>query len=163
IAALFVPEGQIINKDGDVTEGRDAIERTFADLFTDEPKKRTEVSIESLRFIGPDLAIEEEASKETSGPGVPPEYDRYTAIHVNRDGKWMMALARDEEGPPPTPHEQLKPLAWLVGDWVDDGGSVVVKSTCRWSDDGNFLLQEFNMQVSGENAMRVSQRIGWDP
>jgi uncharacterized protein (TIGR02246 family) len=163
IAALFVPEGQIVSKDGDVSEGRAAIEQTFADLFADEPQKRTEVSIESLRFIGPDLAIEEGSSKETSGPGEPPEYDRYTVIHVKRDGKWMMAMARDEEGPPPTPHEQLKLLAWLVGDWVDDGGSVVVKSNCRWSDDGNFLLQDFNMQVSGENAMRVNQRIGWDP
>ena len=47
-------------------------------------------------------------------------------VHVKRDGKWQMALARDEEGPVATAHERLRPLAWLVGEWVDDGGSVVV-------------------------------------
>src|SRR5262249_857405 len=53
--------------------------------------------------------------------------------------------------------------AWLVGEWVDDDGSSVVNSTCRWSEDRNFLLQEFDLQISGQNAMHVSQRIGWDP
>jgi len=46
---------------------------------------------------------------------------------------------------------------------VDDGGSAVVRSSCRWSEDRNFLLQEFNLQISGRNSMQVSQRIGWDP
>jgi hypothetical protein len=45
---------------------------------------------------------------------------------VKRDGKWQMALARDAEGEAPTNHEQLRPLAWLVGDWVDDGQSALV-------------------------------------
>jgi uncharacterized protein (TIGR02246 family) len=163
VAGLFTPEAQIIDKNGEAIEGREGIEKAFAEVFKDNPQKRMEVSIESLRFLGPDLAIEEGTTKETTGDNEPPEYDRYTVIHVKRDGKWLMAMARDEEGQPPSGHEQLKPLAWLVGDWVDDGGSMVVHSSCRWSEDGNFLLQEFRLQAHGENAMRVSQRIGWDP
>jgi hypothetical protein len=54
-------------------------------------------------------------------------------------------------------------LEWLLGEWVDDGGSTVVHTVCRWSDDGNFLLQEMNLQVAGRDAMQVTQRIGWDP
>jgi hypothetical protein len=84
-------------------------------------------------------------------------------LHVKRDGKWQMALARDEEGPIATGHEQLQPLAWLVGEWVDDDGSAVVVSSCRWSEDGNFLLQDFKLELDGRDAMNVSQRIGWDP
>jgi uncharacterized protein (TIGR02246 family) len=163
VASLFAPEGQIVDKEGQAIEGREGIEKAFADLFKDNPQKRTEVSIESLRFLGPDLAIEEGTTKETASANEPPEYDRYTVIHVKREGKWLMAMARDEEGQLPSGHEQLKPLSWLVGDWIDDGGSVIVNSSCRWSEDGNFLLQEFKLQVRGENAMRVSQRIGWDP
>jgi hypothetical protein len=72
-------------------------------------------------------------SRSTSGPGEPPEYDRYTVLHVKRDGKWQMALARDGEGPASSAHEQLRPLAWLVGDWVDGGGSAVFVSSCRWT------------------------------
>jgi uncharacterized protein (TIGR02246 family) len=163
VAALFTADGQIVDKDGNTSEGRAAIARTFADLFEDMPGRRIEVSVESIRFVGADLALEVGTTKETSAPGEPPEYDRYTVLHVKRDGKWQMALARDEEGPVASAHEQLRPLAWLVGDWVDDGGSVVVRSSCRWSKDKNFLLQEFKLQVDGRDTMNVHQRIGWDP
>jgi uncharacterized protein (TIGR02246 family) len=163
VAALFTPDGRTVDKEGDESKGRDAIAQTFARLFEDMPQKRIEVFVDSIRFIGADLAMEVGTTKETPTPTEPPEYDRYTVLHVKRDGKWQMALARDEEGPPPTPHERLQPLAWLAGEWIDDGGSSVVISSCRWSTDGNFLLQDFKLQVNGKEAMDVNQRIGWDP
>ncbi len=163
IAALFIPDGKIIDKEGDRSEGRVAIEKTFKEYFASMPKKHIDIDVESIEFIGGDLAVEKGTTRETPDPNEPPEYDRYTVLHVKRDGKWQMALARDEEGPSPTAHEQLQPLAWLIGDWIDDGGSSVVASTCRWSEDGNFLLQEFKLKINGRNAMNVSQRIGWDP
>jgi uncharacterized protein (TIGR02246 family) len=162
IAALFAPDGEIHDKEGNEAEGRQAIEKTFAKIFQDTPEKKIEVFVESIRFIGSDMALEVGTTKETE-PNEPPDIDRYTVIHVKRDGKWQMALARDTEGPPPTGREQLRPLAWLVGEWVDDDGSTVVASTCRWSKDGNFLLQEFTLQVEGRDEMQVTQRIGWDP
>jgi hypothetical protein len=39
----------------------------------------------------------------------------------------------------------------------------VVVSSCRWSEDGNFLLQDFKLQIEGREMMQVNQRIGWDP
>jgi uncharacterized protein (TIGR02246 family) len=163
VAALFTPDGQIEDKSVDITEGREAIAQTFAALFAESPQKRIEVFVDSIRFIGTDLAVEVGTTKETPAPNEPPEYDRYTVLHVKRDGKWQMALARDEEGPSATAHERLQPLAWLVGDWIDDDGSAVVMSSCRWSEDGSFLLQEFKLQFTGHDAMNVTQRIGWDP
>lgn len=163
VAALFTPDAYIVGKEGSTTHGREGIAQTFAELFKNKPEKDIEVVVESIRFLGPDLALEVGTSKETYGPDEPPEYDRYTVLHVKRDGKWQMALARDEEGPPPSGHDRLRPLAWLIGEWIDDGGSTVVRSTCRWSEDKNFLLQEFKLQISGKDAMNVSQRIGWDP
>src|SRR5262249_2777095 len=118
VAALFTPDGQTLDKEGNEAEGREAIAQTFAELFAGTPKKQLEVFVESIRFLGADLAMEVGTTKETPARGEPPEYDRYTVLHVKRDGKWQMALARDEEGPPPTAHEQLQPLAWLVGEWV---------------------------------------------
>src|SRR5947209_3043712 len=162
VAALFTPDGQIEDKEGNVTEGREAIAHDFADIFADTPGKKIEVFIGSIRFVARNLAVEVGSTKQTA-PDESPEYDRYTVMHVRRDGKWQMALARDEEGPELTAHEQLEALGWLVGEWIDDGGSTVVRSRCRWSNDGNFLLQEFKLQINGQSAMTVSQRIGWDP
>ncbi len=163
VAQLFTPDGQTIDKDGQTSEGREAIEKTFKEIFEANPRKELETSIESISFIGSDLAVEVGSTKETNAPGELPEYDRYTVLHVKRDGKWQMALARDEEGQAPTNHEQLLPLAWLVGDWVDDGGNVVIQSSCHWSEDGNFLLEDFKLEIDGKKALQVSQRIGWDP
>jgi uncharacterized protein (TIGR02246 family) len=163
VAKLFTPDALIVHKEDSTAEGRAAIEQDFKASFEAAPKKRLEVFVDSIRFIGPDMAVEVGSTKESHSPGEPLEYDRYTVLHVKQDGKWQMALARDEEGPAPSGREQLRELGWLVGDWVDDGGSTVVFSTCRWSDDRNFLLQEFKLQIDGRDAMRVTQRIGWDP
>jgi uncharacterized protein (TIGR02246 family) len=163
VSELFTQDGVILDKEENASEGRAAIEKTFAELFAAAPQKRLEVFVDSIRFIGADLAVEVGSTKETPAPGEAPEYDRYTVLHVKRDGKWLMAMARDAEGEAPTSHERLQPLAWLVGEWVDDGGSTVVVSTCRWSEGGKFLLQEFKLQIEGRNALNVTQRIGWDP
>jgi uncharacterized protein (TIGR02246 family) len=162
ISALFTPNGQIVDEQGKAYAGRAGIEQVFKDLFTESPKKQIEVNVESLRFIGPNVALEKGTTKE-SAPGDIPEYDRYTVLHVKQDGKWLMALAEDADGDAPTAQDQLQPIAWLVGEWIDDDGSSVVRSSCRWSEDGNFLLQDFDLQLNGQNAMKVSQRIGWDP
>jgi uncharacterized protein (TIGR02246 family) len=163
IAALFTPDGQVEDKDGNVSEGREAIAKTFGSVFKATPEKTLEVFVDEIRFIGADLAVEKGTSKEIDAPGEAPDYDRYTVVHVKRDGKWLMALARDEEGPIGTAHEQLQPLAWLVGEWVDNGGSTVVNSTWRWSKDKNFLLVNYQVKVNGRESMDISQRIGWDP
>ena len=162
-APLGLLASMLLPVDGPLLMSAGAVIGLLAGLFAAAPKKRLEVIIEAIRFVGADLAVEEGTTKETFAPGEVPESDRYTVLHVKRDGKWLMALARETEGEARTGHEQLRPLDWLVGEWVDDGGSVVVRSSCRWSEDGNFLLQEFNLQVAGQDAMRVSQRIGWDP
>jgi uncharacterized protein (TIGR02246 family) len=162
IAALFTPDGQIEDEDGNVSEGREAIAATFAKAFEATPGKRLEAFIEAIRFIGADIAVEKGTTRGTVGDE-PPDYDRYTVVHVKRDGKWQMALARDEEGPVNGGHEQLRPLAFLIGDWVDDGGSTVVRSSCRWSKDKNFLLQQYKVTVNGRETMDISQRMGWDP
>ena len=51
----------------------------------------------------------------------------------------------------------------MVGDWVDEGSDSVVRLTCRWSEDENFLLRTFTVQQQGKPVMTVHQRIGWDP
>jgi hypothetical protein len=84
-------------------------------------------------------------------------------VHVKRDGKWSIASARElPDDPEPTPRAYLQPLAWLIGDWVDEGAEQAVTISCRWADSGNFLLLDFDARVQGESVMKSTQRIGWD-
>ena len=51
----------------------------------------------------------------------------------------------------------------MVGEWVDESSDSIIHANCRWSDDKNFLLRDFVIQVQGRPMMKVTQRIGWDP
>ena len=65
-------------------------------------------------------------------------------------------------GPPPN-HEKLKPLEWMIGDWVDEDQSGRLETTCYWSADGNFIVRSFVVSVGGLTTFGGKQIIGWDP
>jgi hypothetical protein len=89
---------------------------------------------------------------------------RYVCIWSKLGDDWKIASVREfADDPPPTPHEILQPLEWLVGDWVSEGGDSAVRISYRWSDDGNFLLGDYKVTAGGETSMDSVQRIGWDP
>jgi len=163
IGDLFLPDAKIITENGTVYEGRRAIVDVFAAQFNEQPQTSIDINVESIKFIGSDLAVEIGATKVTPGPGQEPEFNRYTVVYLKRDGKWQMALARDTEGDRPTNHQRLEPLAWLVGEWIDESPEAVVETSCRWSPDGNFLMQDIQVKTAGKPVMAVNQRIGWDP
>ena len=50
----------------------------------------------------------------------------------------------------------------MLGEWVNESDDAVGSTTCTWSDDGNFLLREFDVKVEGRIALSGTQRIGWD-
>ncbi|MGD9858044.1 MAG: DUF4440 domain-containing protein, partial [Planctomycetaceae bacterium] len=52
---------------------------------------------------------------------------------------------------------------WLIGEWVDESDEATVRTSTRWSEDGNYILSEFHVEASGVRTMDGSQRIGWDP
>ena len=163
IAALFVPEAKLVTEDNEIIEGREAIAQVFANLFEEEPATKLEVNVGAIKLLSADLAVETGTTKSIAAPDATPEYGKYTVLHAKRDGKWLMLLVRDMEGDPPSNHERLLPLAWMVGDWVDESQESLVATSCRWSADKNFLLQDVRIQRGGKPAMQVSQRIGWDP
>ena len=59
--------------------------------------------------------------------------------------------------------ERLKPLEWMIGDWIDEGSESIVLSSCKWSADKNYILQNIEVRMQGRDALDLNQRIGWDP
>ena len=120
------------------------------------------MNTESLRFLGTDLAIEEGTASLTVSAGAPPQTNRYSVIYARQGGRWLHARIRDEQPDEVSPHEQLLQLEWMLGEWVNESDDGIVKTRCKWSDDGNFLLREFDVKVEGRIALRGTQQIGWD-
>ncbi len=187
IANLFAPEAQMIDEDENTTQGRPAIERAFAAIFARSPQTRIDVEVASIRVIGSALAIETGSTKVASKPGEVPEVSRYTVVHVKSEvGTWFMAFARDnrissdanfarttdsvhgtalarENGEVSRNNsERLKPLEWMIGDWIDEGSESIVLSSCKWSADKNYILQNIEVRMQGRDALDLNQRIGWE-
>lgn len=164
IAALFAPRAEMVDLDGHVVQGREAIEKSFAEHF-EGPLFTVAVEIESLRFVGDNLALEDGHLALTSEEHDLTIRSRYTAVHVREGGQWLVASSRDVVNPNDRvpPHEHLEQLAWLVGDWVEEGGDSIVTTSCRWDEGKNYLLSDYTVKVAGQTTMSGSQRIGWDP
>jgi uncharacterized protein (TIGR02246 family) len=163
LAALFVPAGEIVNDEGHAIQGREEIERTYTAIFQAYPKLQISGSTQSLRFVSPSVALEDGTSiiKHKSGEGA--EHDRYTVVYVKEDGRWLLASARDLPGEEASASEELEPLQWLIGQWVDESPNAMVVTSYRWDDARRSILSEFKIQIGGRPAMAGTQRISWDP
>lgn len=163
IAGMFTPDAQIVDEAGDAIQGRDAIEQVFAEVFREFPEACTSIAIKSIRFLNPNLAVEDGTASVVLVPGEPSEASDYTVAHVKQDGKWLMVSAHDlsSEGAPASEH--LKQLGWLIGEWVDESPESLIITDYRWDENHNFVLSDFSIKVAGRPVMSGSQRIGWDP
>lgn len=162
IAALFTEDAEVVDIDGERYQGRDVIEQGFANLFAENAGAKIGLEIFTIRSLSPDVAQEQGRSVVTPVEGAP-QSRLYTIVYVKRDGRWLVSSVRDDLDPLVSPHERLKDLEWMIGDWVDEGEDSLVRLNCRWSDDENYLLRSFTVHREGELVLSVSQRIGWDP
>jgi uncharacterized protein (TIGR02246 family) len=159
IANLFTADGEIVDREGHAVQGRAAIEKVYAEVFQSFPQARTAVTIRSIRFVGPSLAVEEGTARVTLVPDEPAEPNEYSVVHVRQDGKWLMASAHDVEGDHAPAAEHLQQLAWLIGDWIDETPDSVVHTTYRWDDSKYFILGDFTIHAAGSR----DRMIGGEP
>jgi uncharacterized protein (TIGR02246 family) len=163
LAALYTEDAESIDEHGERIKGRPMIEGAYSSIFQERPGAAIRLSIDSLRFLGPDVAKEEGRTRVKPRGNEPETVRRYTVLYVKQGGQWLHSSVREEHDTGLAHHERLKDLEWLVGEWLDQSSDSTVHVNCRWSDDKNFLLREFIIHVQGQPVMTVSQRIGWDP
>jgi uncharacterized protein (TIGR02246 family) len=163
IVGMFTEDGEAVGADGDTIQGRAALEEHYAARFADAPGDKLETTVESISFLAPGVARENGRTQTTPSGGGNRITSRYTAIHVKRDTRWLIASLRELPEKEISHHERLKELEWLVGDWVEETEEAVVLTSVAWTDNNNFLLRSFDVRVKGKPALTGTQRIGWDP
>lgn len=165
IGELFTEDAEFFDEYGELTTGRDAIVDLFQSVFDEAPEARLdEINLQKVRYVAPNVAIEEGLVVATPMPGAASQLSRYIAVHVREDDEiWRIDTLKDYRQEGLGRQEQLQRLAWLVGDWVSEDSDSVVETRCGWSEDGNFLLREFTVHIAGRDVMTGVQRIGWDP
>ncbi len=163
-ASHYTSDAEYVDEQGNVYEGRKAIEEVLEACFKRHPECDIEVDIGAIRFISPGVAVEDGSLTVAYDSDHDPVDTQYTAIHVKTDGKWQVASVREKSPKDRRQHRmQLNQLSWLEGEWIDEDRDSTVFFVCAPIDNGNFLLREFALIVDGEPAISGSQRIGWDP
>jgi hypothetical protein len=88
---------------------------------------------------------------------------RFATIWKKTDAGLKLASLRDvSEALPPTPHEALEGLAWIVGEWINESGDTKVHLNYRWDENGNFIVGDINITAGDQVLMKSFQRIAWD-
>lgn len=163
IAALFDANADYIDEEGTTVRGRDAIKADYVAVFADGIERAIQINVKSVRLITPDVAVEDGEFEITPEPPGPPCDRKYSAVHVKREGKWMISTIRDTRLNKPSHYEHLKELEWMIGDWIDESPDSLVETSCQWSDNKNYIIRKYKMKIAGVNLGEGVQRIGWDP
>ena len=163
LAALFAPDARMVFADGTEVNGRDEIKQTFEDAFQQTPKVAISVVVHSIRFLTPDVAVEEGDTTMFPDGETLSSKDRYTVLHLKREGKWLMQSVRVVEEETLSAYGQLQSLEWLVGEWIDEGRNETVEANFHWDENKAFLLEDFQVVKGGQVVLKGTQRIGWDP
>jgi uncharacterized protein (TIGR02246 family) len=163
LAEQWSPEAVYLNRvTGEEVVGQKAIAEQFTAIFKERPNLKIDVSTESIQFLSPNVAVEHGTAKLAAAKGEPEEIE-YTAVYVKREGKWLLDRVTDKAPEVvPSHYEQLKPLEWMVGRWVDDTEDARVETECNWTKNRNFLTRSFTVTVGDQVDMSGMQVIGWD-
>jgi uncharacterized protein (TIGR02246 family) len=165
LADLWAEDAVYLNRDtGAPIEGRAAIGEMFKEMFASGEASQLSVTIQSVRLITPEVAIEDGAAEITPADGEPTS-STYTAIHVKKDGEWYLNSVRETDTPSPPPRElnDLNQLTWMVGEWVDGDAESKSETSVKWTKGRNFLVSTFRMSAPGWDDLEGYHFIGWDP
>lgn len=165
IAALFLPTGELIDRDGKSIRGRDAIAAHYKEIFEDDDVPQVALEASKVRMVTPDIVLEDGTVHFTATEDDPVRSIRYSAVQVKQpDGSWLLANTRDLEEVTP-PSERIKSLQWILGDWTLESDGTKTNISFELDESGNFIVGDaITMQANNEDESQTSTiRIGWNP
>ncbi len=185
LAAMWTPDGDIVDDDGRVTNGRETVAATTP-AAADASRPAFDLRETSLRFLGGDVAVEDGEVRVTPPGSTAVHTGHFTALWVRQEGGWKLAGLRESRIGATADAPKLADLAWMVGDWTvveEQGGrgqdaaappreaaandQPAMEVSVRWDEGRTFLLREMKAvrkTPAGQSAVsHITQRIGWDP
>jgi uncharacterized protein (TIGR02246 family) len=191
LAGLWTPDGDIIDDEGRLLNGRESTGQITA-ATKDAPRPSFRIEETNLRLLTSDVAIEDGTVEVTPPGATTPLKGWFSATWVRHDGTWKLASVRESQISSSHNAPQLADLDWMVGDWVvmEDhpdrepaagalplapGGSPPIEVSVRWNATRTFLIRDMTLgdasaaaaaggdRGDGLPAMHITQRIGWDP
>ena len=163
VAALWTADGSLADDEGKILKGRPAIEEKYAAFFREFSGAKIEITIKSVEFPTPEVAVEDGFARVTSDLPGPPAASRYTAVHTLKGGKWLMASVRETLVDLPSNFAHLEDLQWLIGKWEAKSNDTAFEANFRWIANKSFIARDYTTRRGGLVVSTGTQIIGWDP
>jgi uncharacterized protein (TIGR02246 family) len=167
LAASWTADGDYVDQAGQHLKGREAIETAFQGFFAENKDLKLRIDSQALRFVTPELAIEDGTSEVIPPDGGPPSRARYTNVHAKKDGRWLLSSVREAPYAPPTNYEHLRGLEWAVGNWVGWADEAEKGEADRisfaWAENQQFIVATASTAFKNITLGSATQWIGWDP
>jgi uncharacterized protein (TIGR02246 family) len=164
VAAFWTKDGDYTDQTGHTFKGRDAIEKVFTEFFAENKWLKLRIDVTGMKFVTPEVAIEDGITSVLPPDGAPPSRARYTIVHVKKDGKWQLSSVRDAPFAPATNQEHFRGLEWAIGDWASDSDKgETARVSFSYTDDQNFMISTFTTTFKNIAIGGGTQWIGWDP
>jgi uncharacterized protein (TIGR02246 family) len=159
IGAMWAEHGEYEDDAGKVLRGREAIEKAYAEAFKGHSGAKIDVEVQSVRFLTPDVAVEEGILHESGAGRELPTTTRYSAIDVRENGQWKIAQCKEVGNG----QDHLDDLNWLVGKWKGSAKDGEMSISFAWDEKLPILLAKVTKKAPGKNAVSGTIKIGFDP
>jgi uncharacterized protein (TIGR02246 family) len=166
LAALWTPDGDIVDDEGRLLNGREAVGQITAST-EETPRPSFRIEQTNLRLLTADVAIEDGTVEVTPPGATAPLKGWFSATWVRHDGTWKLSGVRESRISSPHDSPRLADLDWMVGDWmvVEDhpdreqsaagrappptavaaGGRPAIEVSVRWNATRTFLLRDMKI------------------
>lgn len=165
VAGFWTENGEYSDEEGLTLRGREAISKAFTKLFANRKEVKVEGVTNEIRFVANDSAIEE-GTFTVRAKDSPADSNKYTALFVRQDGKWLIATMR-EWSIATTGQANLEDISWLIGSWESTSGDAKARTTYEWADTSKkFIRATYKVEIKDKDktiATSGTQIIGIDP
>ena len=163
IASEWAVDAGYTDEQGQEFRGRKEIQNEYESILKAFPGATIAVEIESIRFLGPDTAIEKGITRVKMPKDKGTTAARYTVVHARRDGKWIIVVGHDLPYVSASNADYLKDLDWMIGEWKADGKEAGIRIKSEWMAQHNYIKNTYNVIKDGEPTLTGAQIIGWNP
>jgi uncharacterized protein (TIGR02246 family) len=164
LADFFADDAQYTTDDGRNFSGRAEIEAAIKAAFAANKGAKLDIKFDIVRKLAPEVIVGKGSTSVTTKGGETTGA-LFSAVYVNKGGKWKISQLVETPMPDVAPREHLSELAWLVGKWEDSDktDNVTIRSEYIWARGGNFLTRNVTVKQGDEIVLEGFQVIGWDP
>jgi uncharacterized protein (TIGR02246 family) len=163
LAAFWAPDATYVNQVGREYKGREAIEQLYEKVFAARKGAKLAIHVTSAKQLTPDVALEDGITEVTPAEGGHATAARFSAVLVKKDGEWYVQSIRDAVFHPPSNHEHLEGLEWLIGEWAGEAEKgESAHASYDWAENQNFIVSSFATTVDGTPVAGGTQWVGWD-